>query len=282
METKPSGMLVYVATGAMLALTGANGFLFWRTSAMEAEISKMNSTHSQSAGQLMERNEAIKAELQKNLTDLNQQLEETRAKASSAAVNAKVAAVKHADKIVQSIAEENRRDQEKVTQEIVAVKAVAEANQTKVSEVSTEVGSVKADVVSARAELDKTIAGLSTMRGDLGVQSGLIATNSTELAALRELGERNYTEFTITKASKLYKIGNIALVLKKADPKRNKYNIEVAADDKRVEKKDRTINEPVQFYVTGARQPYELVVNQVSKDKIVGYLATPKMIRAAR
>jgi hypothetical protein len=74
----------------------------------------------------------------------------------------------------------------------------------------------------------------------------------------------------------------MTLELKKADTKRNKYNLNVVADDKRVEKKDKTINEPVQLYVGGARQPYEIVVNEVKKDTITGYIAVPKVMRAAR
>ena len=71
------------------------------------------------------------------------------------------------------------------------------------------------------------------------------------------------------------------MLLKKTDPKKNKYTIELVADDKRVEKKDKNLNEPVQFYVAKARQPYEIVVNEVKKDQIVGYLTTPK-VQSAR
>ena len=78
------------------------------------------------------------------------------------------------------------------------------------------------------------------------------------------------------------RVANMTLELKKADTKRNKYNLNVVADDKRVEKKDKTINEPVQLYVGGARQPYEIVVNEVKKDTITGYIAVPKVLRAAR
>jgi hypothetical protein len=53
--------------------------------------------------------------------------------------------------------------------------------------------------------------------------------------------------------------------------------VEVWADDKKTEKKDKGINEPVQFYTSKARIPYEIVINQVKKDQIVGYLATPKV-----
>jgi len=119
-------------------------------------------------------------------------------------------------------------------------------------------------------------AELKRVTGDLGVTSGYVATNGKEIAALKRLGERNIIEINLSKAKQPQRVGDISLLLKKADPKRNRYTIEVVADDKTTEKKDRTINEPVQFYVAKAKQPYEIVINQVKKDQIVGYLATPK------
>ncbi len=109
------------------------------------------------------------------------------------------------------------------------------------------------------------------------MQSGYIATNGKELSALKRLGERNYFEFSLAKAKTPQKVGDITLLLKKTDPKKNKYTLEVFADDVRTEKKDKNVNEPIQFFVAKAgRTPYELVVNQVGKDIIKGYLATPK------
>jgi hypothetical protein len=107
--------------------------------------------------------------------------------------------------------------------------------------------------------------------------SGLIATNADQLNALKELGERNYQEFDIKRTGGPQKIGTIQLALAKADPKRNRFTMDVLADDKKVQKRDRTINEPVQFYLSGNRQPVEIVVNEVKKDEIVGYVAMPKV-----
>lgn len=120
---------------------------------------------------------------------------------------------------------------------------------------------------------------MRTARGDLGVQSGLIATNASELAALKALGERNYTDFKISKTRKNapQKVGDLQVMLEKADPKSNRYTIVVIADDKKVEKKDKTINEPVQFLLSRATLPYELVVNDIKKDFIAGYVAAPKV-----
>jgi len=151
-----------------------------------------------------------------------------------------------------------------------------------VSGVKTDVGSVRTDLSSTREDLDKTGADLKRAIGDMGVMSGLIATNSKDLQALRDLGERNYFEFSLGKGEMSKKVGNVTLTLKKADPKRNRYTMAVVSDDKVVEKKDKTINEPVQLYTAASKQPYEIVVNQVKKDGVVGYLATPKVNMASR
>jgi len=108
----------------------------------------------------------------------------------------------------------------------------------------------------------------------------LIATNAKELAALRSLGQRNYYEFRLTKSKRFQKVGSVQIQLTKTDAKKNKYTIQVIADDKRVEKKDKNTNEPVQFYMADAHQPYEIVVNEIAKNQIAGYLSAPKVLQA--
>ena len=199
-----------------------------------------------------------------------------------AATRARSNAQKHAEKLIQSLTAENKAREAQIEQAIGEVKQANQGTEAKVGEIATEVGSVKGEVAQTKSTLDSTLTDLKSVRGDLGVQSGLIATNSKELSALRELGERNYLEFNFTKSDKPQKIGNILVAVKKTDMKRNKYTLEVIADDRKVEKKDKYINEPVQFYVQGSRLPYELVVNEVQKDRVIGYLATPKVVSARR
>jgi hypothetical protein len=164
---------------------------------------------------------------------------------------------------------------------IGSVKQSADAANSKVAAVSTDVGAVKSDLATTNSTLDKTIADLKSAKGDLGVQSGLIATNANELSALRKLGERNYNEFKIMKPKKkeFTKVGDTGVQIRyvDADPKKNRYSLDVMADDKLTEKKDKSINEPLQFYTGRATQPYEIVVNSVQKGVIAGYLSTPKV-----
>ncbi len=145
-----------------------------------------------------------------------------------------------------------------------------------VSNVKSDVGGVKTDVASTKTELAATIAKLQSTIGDLGVQSGLIANTRADLEALKHRGDRNYYEFTLVKGAKPQPVGTISLQLKKTDPKRGRFTINVTADDRTIEKKDRNVSEPIQFYTGRDHMLYELVVWTVEKKQATGYLSTPK------
>jgi chromosome segregation ATPase len=170
-------------------------------------------------------------------------------------------------------------------QQAAAASIAAQAEQEKkdvsavsgeVGSVKTDVGGVKTDVAATKASLEATIAKLQTTMGDLNVQSGLIANTRGDLEALKHKGDRQYYEFTLLKGAKPQAFSTVALQLKKTDPKRGKYSLDVTADDKTIEKKDKNQSEPVQFYTGRDHMLYELVVWSVDKNKITGYLSTPK------
>ncbi|HWY05269.1 MAG TPA: hypothetical protein VNY24_00305 [Candidatus Acidoferrales bacterium] len=162
----------------------------------------------------------------------------------------------------------------------------------KLSEVNTQLGTkaniedvnkLSGDVSGVKNDLDETKGKLDRATGDMGVMSGLIARNHDDLDELKRRGDRNYFEFTIQRAKTPQHVGPVAIALNKTDSKKSKYTITVLADDKSIEKKDRTAGEPVQFYVkgTGRNSPYEIVVFDVNKNTITGYLSTPKSAGAA-
>jgi hypothetical protein len=139
-----------------------------------------------------------------------------------------------------------------------------------------EVGKVKDDVAASKAAIEETQAKLQRAVGDLGEQSGLIARNAEEVEALKRAGLREYFEFDLRKAKAPAPVGPVAVRLKDADAKRHKFNMVLVVDDLEIEKKDKTLLEPVQFYRKGSRQLHEIVVYAVEKDRITGYLSTPK------
>jgi chromosome segregation ATPase len=274
------GLKIPILFGAILALIGASVYQFYQLNQVRTELAD---TREQLLDQISKVHETSTVSTQTNkrsVDALKQDVDEARRQASLLAGEAKTAATKHADELAADLKKAQAEQAQRVSAvatEVTAVKEDASSTKTRVGEVSADVANVKVEAAATRSELEKTIADLKSTRGDLGVQSGLIATNSKELAALRALGERNYTEFKLAKEKTTRKVGDIQIRLKSADPKKNRYTIEVVADDKLVEKKDKTINEPVQFLLARATQPYELVVNEVKKDMISGYLAAPKV-----
>jgi len=175
--------------------------------------------------------------------------------------------------LTQTIRKEQKTSDERLVAQIGQVKQESE---TKIGQVSTELGGAKTDIESTKKDLEATKSKLEHSVGDMGVMSGLIARNREDLEELKRRGERNIFEFDLRKSKTPQKVCPVQLKLQNVDTKRYKYTMVVYADDKTVEKKDKTVNEPVQFYVKGAHSPYEVVVFEVSKDRATGYLSTPK------
>lgn len=279
-EPPKSALLPALAAGAIIALFAFNIYLYVQIDHTRTDLAKMQESFTAELTNLKDSSNVTTASQKAHLEQLKQDLETARAQARDQArtlsSQAKAEAAAHADQLARQIQAEEAKANQQFSSEISEAKQSASTANAKIADVSTDVGGVKTQVSATQAELQKTIAELKSTRGDLGVQSGLIATNASELQALRRLGERNYFEFKLGKTKAPQRVGDITLLLKKTDPKKNKYTVDVMADDKLTEKKDKNINEPVQFYTAKAKQPYEIVVNQVQKDLIVGYLATPK------
>ena len=284
-QSKSSGLLVALVAGALIALIAANIYLYVQVDHLRTDVAKVRESLSTELSNLRDASTVTTASQSRHLETLKTDLEAARAQARdysrTSSSQAKAEAQAHADQLARQIQAEEAKVQQQVSSEISEVKTSANTANAKIADVSTDVGGVKTQVSATQAELQKTIADLHSTRGDLGVQSGLIATNAQELQALKRLGERNYFEFKLGKTKVPQRVGDITLKLKSVDTKKNKYTVEVMADDKLTEKKDKNVNEPIQFYSSKARQPYEIVVNQVQKDLIVGYLSTPK-VEAAR
>jgi len=160
-------------------------------------------------------------------------------------------------------------EQKQTAQQVTAVSSA-------VTDVKTDVGGVKTDVAKTQSDLASAVTQLTTMRGDLNGHSSLIARNAEELEVLKHKGDRNYFEFTLVKGQKK-PVGTVSLELKKSDAKKSKFTLVVYADDKEYEKKDRNLNEPLQFYAGKDPVLFEIVVNSVSgKNTVTGYLSSPK------
>jgi len=136
-----------------------------------------------------------------------------------------------------------------------------------------DVKNVDTKVTAVGADLNTTKEDLKMAKSELGT---LIARNHDEVDQLRRLGEREYIEFTIAGKNKPQKVGNITVELKGVNQKKNQVNLAMTVEDKRFEKKNRALNEPIFFYISGTHIPEEIVVNKVGKDQVSGYVSIPK------
>ncbi|MEZ5403401.1 MAG: hypothetical protein R2729_27215 [Bryobacteraceae bacterium] len=272
------GLKIPILFGIVIALAAANIYLFLQLDQVKTEMTKTRESLLSEISNVRETAQISTQTSRRHLDTLKAELDAARRRAEAAAGQAKEDAIRQVSQLEKKFDVESRKAQEQVRQEISKVEQTAMAANTELKEtVSTEVTNVKKDIAANKSELEKTVSDLKKVTGDLGVQSGYIATNGKELAALKALGERNYYEFNIVKSKNAVRVADVTLKLKKADTKRNRFTVELVADDKMVEKKDKNINEPLQFYMAKFRQPCEIVVNSVAKDRISGYLAQPKV-----
>jgi hypothetical protein len=215
----------------------------------------------------------------KQNTALAEKLEDTnqRLKAQGEALGQSVGLTqKQLEDRSASLVAVEKADAARLARDQKATQAQVGAVASDVNAVKTDVGGVKTDVANTQADLATTKTQLTRVMGDAGVMSGLIATNHDELEELKHRGDRNYYEFTLQKGQPAKNVGTIKVQLKKVDPKRSKYTLAVSSDDKNIEKKDKNLDEPVQFYSGKSPALFEIVVNDIGKNQVTGYLSTPK------
>jgi len=262
-ETTPRTYSGALMAAIGVALLGALGSLFWayllsgRIAAQQTELQETKQRNVELSADLRETN----AKLRVTADELGKSLGLTQKQMDA-----------RAQQIIAREAAENRRLENAQKETAQQVSAVA----TDVSTVKTDVGGVKTDLGKTQNDLAGAVSQLQSMKGDLSGHSSLIARNRDELEILKHKGDRNYYEFTLDKGDKK-PVGTVSLELKKTDAKKNKFTLVVYADDKRYEKKDRNVNEPLQFYSGKDPGLYEIVINSInSKNQIAGYLSTPK------
>jgi hypothetical protein len=168
---------------------------------------------------------------------------------------------------------EQKESDAQLTAQIGKVKQDTDA---KIGQVTTDLSGAKNDIDATKRDLETTKGKLASATGDIDKHSTLIARNAEEVEELKRLGERNIFDFTLTKSKAPQRVGPVQFQLTKVDTKKYKYTLMLVVDDKQIEKKDKTVDELWQFIVRGARTPYEVVVFEVGKDRVTGYLSTPK------
>jgi len=259
---------IAVLFGVLFVALAAMGFFgYTAQSRMSQDLAKTEDANKQ----LMQRLDQANA----SLADLKGHLEVTEEK-----LGLTTAELAKAKSRAESIRKEQVAADQKLSTQLVQAQ---KENEEKLGVVTTDLGGAKKDIENTRNDLEATKGKLERANGDMGVMSGLIARNHDDLEDLKRRGERNYYEFTIPKTKTAQRVGPVQIALNKVDQKKSRYTMTVYADDRSIEKRDKTAGEPVQFYVKGSSRmsPYEVVVFDVGKNQITGYLSTPKEASAS-
>lgn len=246
-----------------IALLAAVGGLIWcfmlgsRLSTAQTQLTDMQQQNAKLAADLRE----TEARLQVTTDELGKSLGLTQ---------------KQLDERAQAIIQREQADSARLESAQKQTAAQVSQVSSAVSNVQTDVGGVKTDLGKTQTDLATTISQLQSMKGDLSSTNSVIARNHDELVLLEHKGDRNYYEFSLNKGQRK-PVGTVSLELKKTDQKHNKFTLDIYADDKSYEKKDRNVNEPLQFYSGKDPALYEIVVNNINaKNQITGYLSSPK------
>lgn len=255
-----SSLLKWVALGAAAIYVIASLYLLYdmrtRVVALEAREQAVETQQAQLTERLHATSSEFKQQLSSQVGATKQEMAE------------RAAELEREQKAVAANAARLSAQQSQQGKQLAAVNS-------EVSSVKTDVGSAKTDIQKTQTDLAATNSKLERTIGDLGVQSGLVAHNASELEMLKRKGERNYYDFTLQKGART-PVSTVSLQLKKVDAKKSRFTLNVIADDKTIEKKDKTVNEPLQFYTGRDHMLYELVVFTADKNAVTGYLSTPK------
>lgn len=253
-------LAVLLAIGALVWCYGLNNHL--------AAAEKQLAAADQRNAELSQKQDALAARLRATSETLGQSVGMTQKQ-----IDVKTQSIMASQ--VAAVRAQNAQTLKLEEQQAAAVKQIG-AVASDVSTVKTDVGGAKASIAETQVDLASTKAQLQRTMGDAGVMSGLIARNHDELETLKHRGDRTYYEFTLRKGAPAVLISTIKLQAKKVDDKRSKYTLMVSADDRNIEKKDKSLDEPVQFYTGKDPVLFEIVVNNIQKGQISGYLSTPK------
>lgn len=125
--------------------------------------------------------------------------------------------------------------------------------------------------------IDATRSDLSSARTEL---SGSIARTHDELVVLEKKGERNYYEFDLQKSKEFKREGPLSMSLRKANTKKAYADLMLIVDDRNVTQKHVNLYQPVMYYQPDTPQPIEIVIQDITKDHIHGYISASKYHRS--
>ena len=269
--------LAVVALG--VAVLGLNVYLSLRVSSLDGEAATERLMLEREIAELEERMAAKDNAHLRTVAALRAELEKTQRIASS---QARQEVKRRSDATAQLVAERQREQQEMFLGEIGAVRTTTDENRRGIHSIRGQVEGVRGAVDETRQSLAETEDVLLRTQDGLTSVAGRVDEQSVTLAELKRRGERETTTFVLNQSKGRTKVGELHIRLKDTNVSKNRYTVEILADDQLILQKDRSVNEPVELYVAGSERPYEIVVTKVAKGRVTGFLSRPAWRQIAR
>ena len=260
-------------TTAFVAIFGVLALLVVGEVISLSKVSSLNSSFRTEQTQLAQTRKDLSDQMASKVAEIEtsdaQQLEALRTELDKTAkgMGSTGRQLNNAKALVAKLQQKTAQQAEELKQEIAK-----KADEEKVGALSQDLSGTKTDLSSTKQNVDTLTKDLGMARSELGT---LIARNHDDIDVLRKMGERDYYEFTLNKGQKR-EVAGVGLILKKTNIKRSRFDLTLLADDMAIDKKSKTVNEPVAFYLAGSKRPYEVVVNKVVSNQVTGYISTPK------
>jgi chromosome segregation ATPase len=258
---------------AIAALIGFNVYLMNKVGDIETSSQSERAAMTAEVSDLEAALSAQTGAHEREISALQDSVEKTKAEAAD---RARAETRRSADQLSKLIAQKEREQQDRFLSEIGTVRGETDTNRKGIEDVSTRVVGVQGELDQTRESLNETAELLAGTQKDVDGISGRVGTHEAAIERLKMQGQRDVTKFQLPVSKERTKVETVQMRVKDIDYKKNRYTLEVMADDRIVTHKDRLLNQPVEFYVTGVAQPYEVVVTDIERDQVTGYLATPK------
>jgi chromosome segregation ATPase len=258
---------------------GSNAYLASRIHAVDESAATDRVLLEQQVSRMEERLAAREGSHARTVAGLRAELEKTQQVAST---QAREEARRQTGSTAKFVADRQREQQEMFLGEIGAVRTAADENRQGIDTVRAQVDGVLGTVDETRKDLSETEDVLLRTQDDLSSVAGRVDEQGLTLSELQRRGERETTPFVLSESKSRSKIGDLQVRLRDANPSKNRYTVEILADDQLILRKDRSVNEPVELYVTGSERPYEIVVTKVEKGRVRGFLSRPAWRQMAR
>ncbi len=258
---------------ALLCLLVGNFYLYSKVNRAEVNAHTLKLTLEEKLARIEKNSNYQLGNAQQEIQHLRASLDEARSEASK---KAKSEARRQTDRLSKNIAGQQRTAKEAVMGEMRTLGDKTFETAGKVEGIEGELGGVKSELAGTVERLESTDRVLNDTKAHMRSIGDWVAGNASEIDKLREKGSRQLVRFQLSRSEEMRRVGDVRMRLRKTDPKRNKYTVEILADDKKMVKKGLYANEPVQFYVADCTEPYEIVMTAVKKDHVMGFLSRPK------